>query len=64
MYGSPSPMPPWPNFISTMVHPERKVNIAPQRNHQSALGTRPRVIALFAWPPSSVPKNGVWMKLK
>jgi hypothetical protein len=47
-----------------MVQPERKVNIAPQRNHQSALGTRPRVIGPLAVPPSSLPKKGVWMKLK
>ena len=38
--------------------------MAPQRNHHSAFGTRPRIMALRAVPPSSVPKNGVWMKLK
>jgi len=52
------------SFTSTMVQPERKVNMAPQRNHHSALGTSPRVMALFACPPSSLPKKGVWMKLK
>jgi hypothetical protein len=36
--------------------PVMNVNIAPQRNHQSALGTRPRIMGLRAWPPSSVPK--------
>ena len=48
----------------TIAQPLRKVNMAPHRNHQSALGTSPRVTALLAWPPSSVPKKGVWMKLK
>ncbi len=48
----------------TIVQPERNVNMAPQRNHQSAFGTRPRIMALRALPPSSVAKKGVWTKLK
>ena len=50
--------------MSTISQPVAKVNMAPQRNHQSALGTSPRVMALLAEPPSSLPKKGVWMKLK
>src|SRR5512139_2544051 len=52
------------HIIVTISQPVRKVIIAPQRNHQSAFGTRPRVIAPFAVPPSSLPKKGVWTKLK
>ena len=45
-----------------------KVNIAPQRNHHSALSRRPprtiplRTAALSA--TNLLPKNGVWTKLK
>ena len=46
-----------------MSQPERKVNIAPQRNHQSARGT-----SFWIAPPrtgaSVSAKNGVWTKLK
>ena len=54
----------WNMRPATMIHPVRNVNMAPQRNHHSAFGARPRVIALLAVPPSSVPKKGGWMKLK
>jgi hypothetical protein len=50
--------------VSRISQPVMKVNMAPQRNHQSAFGTSPRTIALRAVPPSSLPKKGVWTRLK
>ena len=53
-----------PRYIRISSQPVPKVNMAPHRNHHIAVGTRPRVIALLAWPPSSVAKKGVWTRLK
>src|SRR5438309_9429835 len=53
----------WSTRFVMIAAPERKVNIAPHRNHHSARGTSVRVAALFVAPSASA-KNGPCTKVQ
>src|SRR2546428_13932520 len=53
----------WSTRFVMIAAPERKVNIAPHRNHHSASGTSFCVAALFVAPSASA-KKGPCTKLK